>query len=508
MKRFCEILCLSFVFFVGCKGGKAVITIGDTDSDGVETTRDTDTESLSDGDAGEGTDIDAGWYDSEVDSEVGTDTFGIDSGTETYGDTGSSQDTETEGLGTDFETFLDSDTGSETAFPVDGGDDDAGLDSGDSDADTGTGVFDCTGLSDFTPCRVITSTDRDYDVCIDGQCVSPGCGDASCNVHGPHFPLADTNQRACYSLSSEIECPREGEDFYGQDAQYGWDVSNDSSLRYHRDLSVGDEPVIVDSVTSLVWQGCAAGYHSGDCSDGNAVSMSWTDSVEYCDGLEWGGYSDWRLPDEYEMESILDHGKHEWSFDEDVFQNGHVLWVWTSTSHVNVDGYYAYVSMLWGMNYFDDVDAEKGARCVRGAVNGIDGDRYSLVDGADPVVLDVVTGLSWQGCIAGMGGKGCSMGTPVVSGWKDALSYCSNLEWGGYSDWRLPSVVELRSIVDNGMASPSINGVVFIDTLTSQYWTSTTHYPAEDKIAWSVSFSTGGASSSQKSKSLNIRCVR
>ncbi|MBI5488414.1 MAG: hypothetical protein HY905_13860 [Deltaproteobacteria bacterium] len=53
--------------------------------------------------------------------------------------------------------------------------------------------------ADFTPCDVRTVPDRSYDICVEGACVSPGCGDRTCNPPGPNWPLADTDQRSCFN---------------------------------------------------------------------------------------------------------------------------------------------------------------------------------------------------------------------------------------------------------------------------------------------------------------------
>ncbi|MEK6545234.1 MAG: DUF1566 domain-containing protein [Nitrospinota bacterium] len=40
---------------------------------------------------------------------------------------------------------------------------------------------------------------------------------------------------------------------------------------------------------------------------------------------------------------------------------------------------------------------------------------------------------------------------------ESAITYCEGLSLGGYNDWRLPSDMELMSIVNYGMYNPSIN---------------------------------------------------
>ncbi|MBZ0271357.1 DUF1566 domain-containing protein [bacterium] len=49
---------------------------------------------------------------------------------------------------------------------------------------------------------------------------------------------------------------------------------------------------------------------------------------------------------------------------------------------------------------------------------------------------DPTTGLTWET-------------NRNVGNWLKAGSYCDNLELGGYSDWRLPNIDELRSLIRN-----------------------------------------------------------
>src|SRR5262245_58711088 len=43
--------------------------------------------------------------------------------------------------------------------------------------------------------------------------------------------------------------------------------------------------------------------------------------------------------------------------------------------------------------------------------------------------------------------------TPNARNWSSAVSYCSNLVEGGYSDWRLPTLAELVTVDQNGAAT-------------------------------------------------------
>ncbi|MBN2530343.1 MAG: DUF1566 domain-containing protein [Deltaproteobacteria bacterium] len=126
-----------------------------------------------------------------------------------------------------------------------------------------------------------------------------------------------------------------------------------------------------------------------------------------------------------------------------------------------------------------------------------------------PVVKDAKTGLIWQGCTAGQTGDNCATNSAQIMTWQDALAYCANLKWGdddaGY--WRLPSVVELSSIVDDRECSPSIDADAFPATMSDGYWSSSSNAYYEVH-AWYVNFNYGDVDSDGKDDNYYARCVR
>ncbi len=132
----------------------------------------------------------------------------------------------------------------------------------------------------------------------------------------------------------------------------------------------------------------------------------------------------------------------------------------------------------------------KQVRAVRGEVYGVN----KFVVNGDGTISDLATGLMWAQSDNGEGVE-----------WITALPYAEASTLAGYSDWRLPNVKELQSIVDYSRA-PSSRGVeAAIDPIFSctqmvneagdddygYYWTSTSacftkgrpHY-----FAWYVAF--------------------
>ncbi|MBP5434966.1 DUF1566 domain-containing protein [bacterium] len=112
------------------------------------------------------------------------------------------------------------------------------------------------------------------------------------------------------------------------------------------------------------------------------------------------------------------------------------------------------------------------------------------------VVLDNNTGLMWQQTIP----------TSTYT-WANAVSYCENLEYAGYTDWRLPTPKELLTIVDNSKYNPAIDTTYFPNTPSSYFWSSSTFVYYTD-AAWYVDFNYGYVYNDYKTNSYYVRCVR
>jgi len=130
-------------------------------------------------------------------------------------------------------------------------------------------------------------------------------------------------------------------------------------------------------------------------------------------------------------------------------------------------------------------------------------ERYTWTD---DVVYDKVTHLVWQ-----------RKATQVQFTWEEAKTYCECLndancggdKISGYpSGWRLPTRIELASIVDYEKPDlPSINEAAFPGTLPTLYW-SASPFTGAPASAWYVSFSDGFVFQGLMDNPLRVRCVR
>ncbi len=135
--------------------------------------------------------------------------------------------------------------------------------------------------------------------------------------------------------------------------------------------------------------------------------------------------------------------------------------------------------------------------------------RSFTISGAsgDDIVEDNNTGLIWQRFLPAKY-TGCTMGDPIGSNckWSEAVSYCDDLNYGGYADWRLPSREELSTLPNYGQNSS--NDYTFPYFKGEYYWTSTP-FSSNTNQAWFVGFSEGSSYVSDKNiPGSNVWCVR
>lgn len=271
------------------------------------------------------------------------------------------------------------------------------------------------------------------------------------------------------------------------------------------------EDVVRDELTCLEWQKAPP-----------STTYVWQDAIDYCEALDLGGHDDWRLPTRIELTSIVDFTKGP-ALDPSAFPGAaggfHKTasdWILT----IEQRGAGAGRDFAWAFNLSDGIvsnaysKAEAARlRCVRGGGAGeapsepavAPPDLYSVI--ADGEVRDNYTGLVWQ-----------REDSEAQLTWEEAGEYCANLGLNGES-WRLPSVRELATLVDEATVGPAIDREMFPDTQygarsNDWYWASH-RQRGSMTAAWALNYDDGftgfnaGASGAWNYFTAGwVRCVR
>ena len=120
-----------------------------------------------------------------------------------------------------------------------------------------------------------------------------------------------------------------------------------------------------------------------------------------------------------------------------------------------------------------------------------------FTDNDDDTVTDNLTGLMWAQ----------NANADGIKTWEEALTYCNGLMLGEHTDWRLPNVKELQSLIDYGNLGPALPSGHPFTGVASHYWSSTTSaYFSDD--AWYVYLSYGFVYYDSKGYSFYVWPVR
>ena len=256
---------------------------------------------------------------------------------------------------------------------------------------------------------------------------------------------------------------------------------------------------VTDSLTGLMW-----------LKDGYCLRAKWKSAVNTiadfnnhqgqntCAGYA-GNYTDWRLPTVNELKSLVNYGagdSAQW-LNSEGFLNVKSKYYWSATT------YLGNASRAWMINMSDGIEKVGSRnRAYILAVRIMRSDNLPMTgqaviytpadesyiqekiawptprftDNGDGTVTDNLTGLMW------LKDGGC-----LKKRWNDALNilldfnvnperYSCSEYAAQYSDWRLPNVKELESMVNFEISDSSgwLNSVGFTNVKSSSYWSSTT----------------------------------
>lgn len=137
---------------------------------------------------------------------------------------------------------------------------------------------------------------------------------------------------------------------------------------------------------------------------------------------------------------------------------------------------------------------------------------FTIASSASGTVIHNDSGLAWARCLVGQTwnsvDESCE-GEAVRLTWQGALQLTNSYDFGEHTDWRLPNLKELASLVERSCVTPAINLDIFPNTLSDSFWTSTPNTSADKTTeAWSVAFYNGRIDSRDKQQDFYVRMVR
>ena len=358
---------------------------------------------------------------------------------------------------------------------------------------------------------------------------------ASVTVHAAIIQLPKTGQTACYDSSGgTISCAGTGQDG-DKNIGVAWPVPRFTNY----------SSTVTDNLTGLMWMKDDNPSFSSpySCTPGSSGVTYVKDGLACLNSHNYLGYSDWRMPNIIELQSLADfsrsapivpaggnpfniHFSNEYwtstAYGADTTQG----WVFgiTDSSHTPLPRTTTSRQMLFvrgtsGPSGNSTVSLPKTGQ----STSYFAGDDGSIkagaawpvprhVDHSDGTVTDNLTGLMWTTEANTPGQAGC--GPNTYKTWQQALDYvaCLNSDsYLTYNDWRLPNVLELVSLIDYSVATspPLPSGHPFQHVLTTTgkaYWTATS-YAGSPSNAFAVSMVDGSVSNTNVKSTSNSHMV-
>lgn len=217
------------------------------------------------------------------------------------------------------------------------------------------GALNLGGYSDWRlPSKKELATIVDYSISYPGP-----------TINATYFP--NTKSSGYFTSTSYVSYPY----YYAWAAYFNsgdiWLSDKDFKNYYVRcvrgeqysgpNLSDNGNGTITDNKTGRMWQ------------QGEQEKMTWDSALSYCEGLNLGGHSDWRLPNIRELESLTDDTRYNPTIDTNFFPNAYASHYWSSTTFAR------HLDVAWSLLFYDctgTISFKDGSywstyvRCVRG----------------------------------------------------------------------------------------------------------------------------------------------
>lgn len=361
--------------------------------------------------------------------------------------------------------------------------------------------------------------------------------------------LPQTGQMICYDADGNvIPCANTGEDGEIQ-AGVEW-----PSPRF----TDNGDGTVTDNLTGLMWlqdANCISTRYPAFDNDGiyhGDGKVTWKNAFIFVAGINDGtradcdgGYTDWRLPNVNELESLFNAEEADLAtwLNGQGFINVQVNFYWSSTSYAGdtkrawgafmnpgalssftktsdffvwpVRGSTVLPAQLWETGQTTCYDASGSPiDCTNTGQDGeiqagVEWPAPRFTDNLDGTVMDELTGLIWLKDATCFGKQSWQNALNTVANFNtDPGVYSCTGYTANYTGWRLPNIKELRNLMDYENFHPAIPSAnLFLNVLPNDSWSSTS-FAGDAESAWLVIMYDGRTNAFPKALSFFVWPVR
>ena len=114
-----------------------------------------------------------------------------------------------------------------------------------------------------------------------------------------------------------------------------------------------NKDLVYDRKTELTWQ-----------SNPSSQKFNWSDAQNYCNNLNYGGHNDWRLPNIYELKSLVDYTKNP-AIATTLININNTNYYWSSSKNINNSSGAWGVGFKYGSDDWSNESLKGLALCVK-----------------------------------------------------------------------------------------------------------------------------------------------
>jgi hypothetical protein len=113
------------------------------------------------------------------------------------------------------------------------------------------------------------------------------------------------------------------------------------------DFTDNGDGTVTHTLTGLMWKQCAEGLSGAGCATGTATMMNWSSALSVAASGTTAGYSDWRLPNQGELLSIVETCGYTPAINQTLFP------ITPLSAHWSASSYVLSPASAWGVGFSD-----------------------------------------------------------------------------------------------------------------------------------------------------------